>query len=390
MPTVGNDVVIVGIGETPVGALPGMRPVQIQATAVLAALKDAGLTLRDLDGVINLDPYLEPNSMFATTLAEYLGVRASFLSTVDVGGTVTSMTMVQQAVWAIQSGHCRIAAVAYGENNKTGRPSGVQGMMMQNLLGGEEWEEPFGMQGLVIPYALLAQRYLHQYDAAPEDFGAVAVTTRRHALRNDNAQMKKPITLDDYLASRAISSPLRLLDCSLVSDGGGAMILMSRDDARKIGVRGVGIKSFAMRSTHNTVAQLPDIEQLGMAAAGRDAFTAAGLGVDDIDLAQIHDAFTISVAIALEAFGFCGAGETGAYYRSGAADLGGKCPVNTHGGLLSQAHIGGMLHFTEAVRQLRGEAGARQVEGARHALVSGNGGIFSVCGAMILEGEGRR
>src|SRR5690606_1736423 len=181
-----------------------------------------------------------------------------------------------------------------------------------------------------------------------------------------------------------ISSPLRLLDSSLVSDGGGAMILMSREDARKIGARAVGIKSFAMRSTHNTVAQLPDIDQLGMAAAGRDAFAAAGLGVDDIDIAQIHDAFTVSVAVTLEAFGLCNAGETGAEYRSGAADLGGKCPVNTHGGLLSQAHIGGMLHFTEAVRQLRGEAGARQVEGARHALVSGNGGIFSVCGAMIL------
>jgi acetyl-CoA acetyltransferase len=385
MPATRDDVVIIGIGETPLGKLPTMSSVQIQALAVLEALKDCGQELRALDGLINLDPYSTPNSMFSLTLAEYLGLKPSFLSTIDVGGTVTGMTMLQQAIWAIGAGHCAMAAVVYGENNLTGRPKHLHGVYMRNLLGGEEWEEPFGMQGLVIPYALLAQRYLDEYQATPDDFGAVAVVTRQHALLNDNAQMKKPMTHADYLASRMISTPLRLLDCSLVSDGGGALILTTRERARRLGARAVRVSSMAMRATHNSVSQLPNIVDLGMRAAAADAFASAGLGPSDIDVAELHDAFTISVLITLEAMGFCAAGQGGAYVRSGATALGGACPVNTHGGLLSQAHVGGMLHLTEAVRQLRGEAGARQVDGARTAVVSGNGGIFSVCGAMVFQ-----
>ncbi len=385
MPGVRDDVVIVGIGETPVGKLPDMGSVQIQALAVLEAVKDAGLRLRDVNGLVNLDPYTQPNSMFSSTLGEYLGLKLSFVSTVDVGGTVTGMTMLQQAIWAIEAGHCDVAACVFGENALTGRPRGIQGLYMNNLVGGEEWEEPFGCQGMVIPYALLAQRYAEEYGAAAEDLGAVAVTTRRHALLNDNAQMKKPMSLEDYLASRMISTPLRLFDCSLVSDGGGAVILTSRARAARMGARSVRLRSMAMRFTHNSVAQLPDIADLGMRQAAEDAFTAAGVGPADLDVAELHDAFTISVLVTLDALGFSRPGEAGRLVRAGATSLGGRCPVNTHGGLLSQAHIGGMLHITEAVRQLRGEAGRRQVPNARLAVVSGNGGIFSVCGVMVLE-----
>jgi acetyl-CoA acetyltransferase len=257
---------------------------------------------------------------------------------------------------------------------------------MHNLLGGEEWEEPFGCQGMVIPYALLAQRYFDLYGAGRDDLGAVALVTRQHALLNDNAQMKKPLTMEDHRHARPISSPLGLFDCSLVSDGGGAVVLASRERAARLGQKPVAIRSMAMRATHNSVAQLPDIPDMGMAEDARDAFESAGLGPDDIDVALLHDAFTISVLVTLEALKFCPAGEAGAFVRSGAASLGGRLPVNTHGGLLSQAHIGGMLHITEGVRQLRGAAGARQVGKARHAVVSGNGGVFSVCGVMILEG----
>lgn len=386
MPSINDDVVIIGIGETPVGKLPGWGAVQIQALAVQEALRDAGLSVRDVDGLINLDPYAIPNSMFSTTLAEYLGVRASFLSTVDVGGTVSGMAMLQQAVWAISAGHCETAVVVYGENALTGRPKGVHGMMLKTLLGGEEWEEPFGVQGMVPPYALVAQRYMHDYGASAADLGAVAVSTRAHALLNDNAQMKKPITLDEHAASRMISSPLRLLDCSLVSDGGGALVLTTRARARRLDAKAVRMRSMAMRMTHNSISQLPDLEALGMREAANEAFKAAGVGPRDIDVALLHDAFTISVLVTLEAMGFCRPGEGGAYMRSGAGSLGGRCPINTHGGLLSQAHIGGMLHLVEAVRQLRGQAGRRQVPGARLAVVSGNGGVFSACGAMVLEG----
>jgi acetyl-CoA acetyltransferase len=385
MPKVSSEVVIVGAGETRVGKLPGMESVQIQAWAVQEAAADCGVRLPEIDGLINLDPYAIPNSMFSSTLAEYLGLRPKFLTTVDVGGTVTAMTMLQQAIWAIESGHCEIAACVYGENTLTGRPPGAQGLALRNLLGGEEWEEPFGLHGMVTPYALLAQRYLWDHGASELDLAEVALITRRHALLNDNAQMRKPMSLDDYLASRMIATPLRLFDCSQVSDGGGALILMSRERAVARGLKPVSIRSMAMRSTHNSVAQTPDLQDLGMAGAGTDAFEAAGLGPQDFQVALLHDAFTISVLITLEALGFAPAGGAGAYLRAGHASLGGRCPLNPHGGLLSQAHIGGMLHVTEAVHQLRGSAGRRQIEGARRAVVSGNGGVFSVCGVMVLE-----
>lgn len=385
MAALSKDIVIAGIGETKVGRLPGMSSVEIQALAVIAALDDAGVRLQELDGLVNLDPYATPNSMFSSTLAEYLGLKPRFLSTIDVGGTVTGMAMIQQAAWAIEAGHCDLCVCVYGENTLSGRASGVRGLHMHNLLGGEEWEEPFGLQGMVIPYALISQRYFDLYGAGPDDLAAVAVTTREHALRNDNAQMKKPITMEDYHAARSISTPLRLLDCSLVSDGGGAVLVASRERAKSLGVKPIPVSSMAMQFTHNSVAQMPDIPDFGMASAGRQAFEDASIGLEDIDVAALHDAFTISVLITLDALGFSRPGEAGALVRSGATKLGGKLPLNTHGGLLSQAHIGGMLHITEAVRQLRGQAGRRQVEGARHAVVSGNGGCFSVCGVMILE-----
>lgn len=381
----GDAVVLAGIGETKVGKLPGRTSVGLQAEAVVRAVRDAGLSLSEVDGLLNLGPYVQPSSMFATTLAEYLGLKPTFTATIDVGGTVTGMTMIQNAIWAIEAGQCEVAVCTFGENALTGRATGVQGLKMDNLLGGEEWEEPFGVQGMVIPYALLAQRYRDLHGAGDEDFGAVAMLTRAHALLNDNAQMTKPMSMEDYAASRMIATPLRLFDCSLVSDGAGAVVLMRADRARRLGARQVAVRAIAQKTTHNSAAALPDIADLGMEEAGRRAFEAAGMGPEDIDVLALHDAFTISVLVTLEALGFAAPGGAGALARSGALSLGGKWPLNTHGGLLSQAHIGGMLHIVEAVRQLGGDAGRRQVDGARRALVSGNGGVFSVCGAMILE-----
>ena len=385
MPAVSDDAVIVGIGETRVGKLPGMNSQEIQAWAVHEALRDCDLGLRDIDGFINLDPYQTPNSMFSTTLCEYLGIQPSYSATVDVGGTVTGMTMLQQAAWAISAGHCRNVVCVFGENPQTSRPPGTHGFMLKNALGGEEWEEPFGVQGMVMPYAMTAQRYMYETGATVEDFGAVAVSARQHALLNDNAIMKKPITLEDHRASRMISSPLRLLDCSIVADGGGALVLTSAEQGRRMGARAVRIRSMAMRCTHNSAVGHPDLDKLGLWDAGKRCFESAGIGPEDVDLAELHDAFTISVLVTLDALGITKPGEAGAFMRSGAGTLGGRCPVNTHGGLLSQAHVGGILHLVEAVRQLRGTAGRRQVEDARIALISGNGGIFSVCGAMLLE-----
>ena len=185
-----------------------------------------------------------------------------------------------------------------------------------------------------------------------------------------------------------ISTPLRRLDCSIPSDGGGAVVLTTSDRVPAGRARSVKIRAMAMRSTHNGAAQLPEIEKLGMRAAGVAAYERAAVAPQDMDFAQLHDAFTISVLVTLEALGFCPVGGAGRAYADGITRLGGALPVNTHGGLLSQGHVGGMLHVVEAVRQLRGEAGDRQVDGARLGLVSGSGGVFSVCGSMILEGVG--
>lgn len=251
MPRVSSDVVIVGAGETRVGKLPGMSPVQIQAWAVQQAAADCGIAVPEIDGLINLDPYSIPNSMFSSTLSEYLGLRPRYLATVDVGGTVTGMTMLQQAIWAIESGHCDVVACVYGETQLTGRLAGAKGLAMQNLLGGEEWEEPFGVHGLVTPYALVAQRYLAEYGASVDDLAEVAMLTRRHALLNDNAQMTKTMTRADYDASRMISTPLRMFDCSLVSDGGGAVILMSRKRAAQRGLTGIAVYGYPKHPQFN-------------------------------------------------------------------------------------------------------------------------------------------
>lgn len=385
MAKVSDEAVIIGIGETPLGKLPGMNSQELQALAVVNAVRDSGLALKDIDGLINLDPYGMPNTMFSITVAEYLGIRPSYCTTVDVGGTVTSMTMLQHAVWAITAGHAKNVVCVFAENAVTGRPPDAHGFYLKNQMGGEEWEEPFGAQGMPVQYALVAQRYLHDYGADISDFGAVAVTERNHALLTDNALMKKPITLEDHRNSRMITSPLRLLDCSIPSDGGGALVLTSAANARRLGSKAVRLRSMAMRETHNSIAVLPDIKDFGMADAGRRAFEEAGMGPEDMHLLNLHDAFTVSVLVTLEALGYAKPGEGGAFMKSGAGSLGGRLPVNTHGGLLSHAHVAGILHWVEAVRQLRGEAGRRQVPNAKRALVSGNGGVFSICGVTILE-----
>ena len=389
MPAVTQDVVVVGIGETPVGKLPGMSPVEIQAWAVRNALKDCGLSVRELDGLINLPPYCIPNTGFATTLAEYLGAKLSYCATIDVGGTATAVTMFQQAAWAIESGDCEVVVCASGENMVTGRPKGRHGFILQNLAGGEEFEVPFGVPSMVSQYALVTQRYMHEFGTTQEDCGAVAIATRAHAVLNENAVMKRPLSMQEYLASPMISSPLRLLDCSIPADGAGAMVFMSRKRARRLGLAAVGMRSMAVRLTHNTIIGMPELTDFSMGATAREVMESAGIGPGDLDVATVHDAFPISVILMLETFGFAARGQAGDYIRDGNMSLGGKCPLNTHGGCLSQGHFGGFLHPLEIVRQLRGSAGRRQVEGARLGLVAGNGGLFAFSGAMIFEREAK-
>jgi acetyl-CoA acetyltransferase len=380
-----RDVCIVGMAETAVGRLEGSTSIGLQAEASRLALADAGLRPAQVDAVYNLDPYTQAMSMFAQSLLEYMGLTPTLAATIDAGGTVTPMHMILNAIAAIGQGYAEVALCTFGENALTGRPKGVHGLPQGPSLGQEEFEEPFGCIGMVIPYALVAQRHMHHYGTTKEQLGAVALSARRHAALNPRAQMRKALSMADYLAARPIADPFGLLDCSVMSDGAGAVVLTTVERARDLATVPVRVLGFGGKATHKNVNQMPDLDGLGLRPAGEMALGRAGIAIDDAQFCCIHDAFTISTILGVEALGLCGDGEGGAYAAAGRLDLGGPCPVNPHGGLLSHAHIGGMNHLCEAVRQLRHEAEpARQVPDARVGVVSGNGGVFSLCGVMVL------
>jgi len=378
-------VCIVGMGETAMGRLEGSTSLGLQAEASRLALADAGIKPAAVDAVYNLDPYTQAMSMFAQSLLEYMGLRPTVAATIDAGGTVTPMTMILNAIAAIGQGYADVALCTFGENALTGRPKGVHGLPQGPSLGQEEFEEPFGCIGMVIPYALVAQRHMQRYGTTKEQLGAVAMSARRHAGLNLRAQMRKPMTMADYMDARPIADPFGLLDCSVMSDGAGAVVLTTVERARDLRTMPVRVLGFGGKATHKNVNQMPDLDELGLRPAGDMALGRAGLRITDADFCCIHDAFTISTVLGAEALGLCAPGEGGPYAAAGKLDLGGPCPVNPHGGLLSHAHIGGMNHLCEAVRQLRHEAEApRQVAGAKVGVVSGNGGVFSLCGVMVL------
>ncbi|WP_214366131.1 thiolase family protein [Pseudonocardia sp. H11422] len=381
---------IVGIGEELTRDAGGRSGLELQAGAVRAAVADAGLSLTDVDAVYALPPYSDAHSMFALSLAEHLGVRGSAAVTVDVGGTVSPIIMLLQAALAIRHGAHGTAVCVFGEAARTGRRHTGTGWTLSAAMGTEEFEEPFGAVGFVVPYALLASRYLYEYGAPRSAFAAVAMSARRHAALHPLALMRdRPMTAQDYDDAPMVSDPLCLLDCSVIADGAGALVVCAADRARDLIHPPIALAGVGTSVTHKNVNQLPPLSALGMRDAADKAYRAGGLTAADIDVALVHDAFTVSTLLTVEGLGLCGAGEGADYARDGGLDLGGPCPVNPHGGLLSQGHLGGILHLTEAVVQLRGAAGPRQVPGARVAAVAGNGAVFGTCGVLLLSGTDR-
>lgn len=381
----GDDIVIVGVGETALGKLPGHGATQLQALAALDAIADAGLELHEIDGLVNQDPYSVPESMFSLTLAEYLGIRPTFSATCDVAGSVTPMVMLQMAAWAVRAGQCSHCLVLQGENMATSRNPGSKGHVLHNHQGGDAFKEPFGVQGAIIPYALVAQRYCHETGVDPDDFGHVAVQMRRNAHRLKNRQPTKPLSLQDYLASPIIADPLRYADCSLVSDGAAAFVVTTRERAGAGRQPPVRFDAFEMQASHLSIAQQPDLQQLTLPAVTRRLLERTRRQLRDFDVFLVHDAFSFSVLLQLEGLGLCPPGQAARLFAAGEAEPEGRTPVNPHGGLMGQAHFGGMLHGVEAVRQVRGDAEGRQVPGARRALWCGNGGIFSAFGVTALS-----
>jgi acetyl-CoA acetyltransferase len=378
--------VIAGIGESRVGRVPGRSALQLQSDAALAAAADAGIGIGDIDGLLTTPVRVEHWNMPSGVVANNLGVRPRFLSTVDLAGA-SGVAMIHQAVMAVESGQCDMALCVAGQNllSHRSRAEAVRSMA-ETGSAHPQFEVPYGP---IVPslYALIAQRHMHEYGTTPAQLAEVAVTMRRHAGLNPNAHKRDPITIADVLGSRMISSPLHMFDCAIVSDGAAAAIVTTADRAADMKKRPVHLLGQGYGLRHGHIGDHKQLTTTGAVDSGRDAFALAGVERADIDVAQIYDCFTITVIVELEDLGFCAKGEGGRFVEGGRIGLGGALPVTTHGGLLSGGHPGlpgGFFHLIEGVRQLRGEAGERQVANAELALVHGNGGVASVHCTLIL------
>jgi len=316
-------------------------------------------------------------------LAEYLGLRPRYTDSTNIGGS-SFEAHIGHAVAAIDAGLFDVALITYGSTQRSDR-SRHRGSNVIRLT--EQYEAPFGLPTPVGAYALAAMRHMYAYGTTSEQLAEVAVATRKWAAMNEKAFMRDPITIEDVLNSRWIAEPLHLLDCCLVTDGGGAVVVASAERARSARKAPVWILGHGESHTHNSIANMPDLATHQAAiASGQAAFAMAGLTPAEIDVSEIYDSFTITVILTLEALGFCGHGEGGAFVSGQRTAPGGPFPLNTNGGGLSYCHPGmyGIFLLIEATRQLRGECGPRQVQGARTALAHGTGGVLSSAATVIL------
>ena len=375
---------ITGAYDTAVGVLPGSSCMALHAEAAMGAVADAGLTLIDIDGVICAYSFAEPHPMLASVFCEYMGIHPGSCFSIQAGGA-SACIMVMQAAALVASGQCNHVLVVTGDNRVSGlsRDGAVAALAE---FGHQQFERPFGTS-VPASYALVAQRYMHEYGVTREQLAAIAVQHREHAMRHPKAQMRKPITVADVLASKPIAEPLHMLDCCLISDGGAAMVVSSRAAAQDTQGKPIEILGAGQGHTHEHILVAPSLTDFGCKAASRAAFERAGVKAGDIDVGEIYDSFTITLAVELESIGFFERGEVGAAAARGELGLQGKLPCNTHGGLMSYAHsgaAGGMFHAVEAVHQLRGRADARQVPDAKLAFVHGDGGILSAHCSLIF------
>lgn len=378
---------IVGTATSDLGRT-GMDSLALLEQAMRRAVADAGLEVRDIDGIVCRGP--DDVYTHHQRMGQRLGIDVRFSTSLDNGGASQILAVIL-ACMAIEAGLCTTVLTGYGRNSWTRTHANAEKRTAMELTPEEqlpkEFAPEYGYFGAVATHALGARRHMHEYGTTREHLGAVAISFREHALRNPEAVMKKPLTLDDYLSARMIAEPYGLFDCSLVSDGAGATVVTTLDRARHLRRPPVAIKGFG--TFNNLRGWLADDHMIRTAAegSGKTAFAMAGITPADVDTAQIYDCFTGMVIKQLEDYGFCKKGEGGPFAASGALKLGGALPTNTAGGQLSEAHVEGMLQIVEGVRQLRHEyPPERQVPNAEIALVSGHGGN-TVCHSTLILGR---
>jgi acetyl-CoA acetyltransferase len=376
-----RDVAIVGVAESDLGLVPGKTAVQLAAEASARALADAGLAKADVDGLFTFGF----GRMGAVQFGEYLKIRPRYSDSSFMGGS-TPVAFIGHAAAAIAAGLAEVALVAYGSTQASDAARRLGGAPEDPRSPASQYERPFGLPSPLGAYALAASRHMAVYGTTSEQLAEIAVATRKWAALNPVAMMREPIGIGDVLGSPVIASPLHRLDCCLVTDGGGALVITRRGRARDAARAAVVVLGVAETHTHQIISQMPDLTVTGAAATGPRAFAMAGLTPADVDVAEIYDSFTITVLLTLEDLGFCKKGEGGAFVTGQRTAPGGAFPMNTQGGGLSYCHPGvfGIFTVIEAVRQLRGEGGPRQVAGAEVALCHGTGGVLSSSGTAIL------
>jgi acetyl-CoA acetyltransferase len=370
---------VVGVGQTAFSRDSGRSVLSLATEASLKAIADAGLTVDDIDGVVRC----EQDTVRPYSLAAALGAKnLAYWADTGPGGVAPCM-MMGLAMGAVMTGQAKAVLAFRSLNGRSETRLGAGGdRMASQVVGGfgtyDEFYLPYGLQTAGQTFALMARRHMLEYGTTPEQLGAVAITCREHAQATPHAQMRgRPMGMDDYLASRMISSPLRLFDYCLESDGACAVVITSAERAKDLRKPPVLIRAVAGGAPHDLrpgmmfpVVTRADVTELGGRKAGEELWRRAGVGPKDMDIAQIYDCFTISVILQLEAYGFVGKGEGGPYAASGALKRGGELPINTGGGHLSEGYVHGMNHIVQAVRQLRGEADM-QVPDAELCLCTG-------------------
>lgn len=376
-----HKVAIVGASETEtVGKLPNHSMMQLHAEAAMLALADAGLTLDDVDGVATAGPT-------PAQLTEYLNIIPRWVDGTSVGGG-SFLMHVGHAVAAIQSGYCDVVLVTHGESGRS--QVGVGGRGGGGATIGGQFEAPYGVWGPPSMFSIPVVRHMHEYGTTEEQMASVAVATRKWAELNPRALMRDPITVEDVLNSRLIAWPMHLLNCCVVTDGGGALVLVSEERAKDFPKPPVWVLGRGEATAHAGISSMRDMTEWTSAIqTGKDAFAMAGMSQKDIQHAMFYDAFTHVPMYALEALGFVKPGESGPYMAEGHTAPGGDFPMNTNGGGLSYTHTGmyGMFAIMESVTQLRGEAGERQLKDLHTSMVHAPAGMFSGTSTLILGND---
>ena len=370
---------IVGTGHAGFGEAHGLTSFDVMAQSVLAALGDAGLKLSDVDGLFCT---MMEDSMPALMAAEYLGIQPRFIDGTMSGGS-SFVNYLTSATMALDAGLCDVALIVYGSNQRTASGKLVTASRPP------AYEAPYNPRYPISGYAMAAARHMHEYGTTREQLADVAVAARAWARHNPEAFERGPLTREDVLGARMVGDPLTVRDCCLVTDGGGAIVLVRADRARDFPKPPVYVLGSAAQSAHRQISQMKDFTVTAARESGKRAFAAAGVSPGDIQAVELYDAFTINTILFLEDLGFCAKGEGGAFVEGGRIAPDGVLPVNTNGGGLSCVHPGmyGIFTVIEAARQIRGDAPGIQLNDIDVALAHGNGGVLSSQVTAILGSQ---